>query len=181
MRVFSLCVSILSRALSVSLSILSLLYSLSSLCLSVSLSLCLSVSLSLSPPLPLSSSFSTLALSLSLFFPPQVDLCVEVERELGVPDWLMARVHKRRFWYLHPSAIYPSLEAYIDATHAALVADVRVYQAEVATAEAAHRKRRREALKAERAAAPPRLRAPSRRARSQASLSEWNRASDSEY
>jgi hypothetical protein len=111
----------------------------------------------------------------------QVDLCVEVERELGVPDWLMARVHKRRFWYLHPSVMYPSLEAYIDPTHAALVADVRVYQAEVATAESAHRKRRREALKAERAAAPPRLRAPSRRARSQASLSEWNRASDSEY
>ena len=70
----------------------------------------------------------------------QVDLCVEVERELGVPDWLMARVHKRRFWYLHPSAIYPSLEAYIDVTHAALVADVRVYQAEVAAFEAAHRK-----------------------------------------
>jgi hypothetical protein len=56
--------------------------------------------------------------------------------------------------YLHPSVLYPSLEAYIDATHAALVADVRVYQAEVATAEAAHRKRRREELKAERAAEP---------------------------
>jgi hypothetical protein len=97
----------------------------------------------------------------------QVDLCVEVERELGVPGWLMARVHKRRFWYLYPSAIYPSLEAYIDATHAALVADVRAYQAEVAAAEAAHpsRKRRREELKAERAAEPPRRRAPSRRAR----------------
>jgi hypothetical protein len=88
----------------------------------------------------------------------QVDMCVEVERELDVPDWLMARVHKRRFWsrYLHPSAIYPSLEAYIDATHAALVADVRVNQAEVAATEAAHRKRRREELKA----IPPGRRAP---------------------
>ncbi len=45
--------------------------------------------------------------------------------------------------------IYPSLEAYIDATRAALVADVHAYQAEVAAFEAAHRKRRREALKAE--------------------------------
>ena len=44
--------------------------------------------------------------------------------------------------------IYPSLEAYIDATRAALVADVHAYQAEVAAFEAAHRKRRREALKA---------------------------------
>ena len=37
----------------------------------------------------------------------QVDMCVELERELGVPDWLMARVHKMRRWYLHPSVIYP--------------------------------------------------------------------------
>ena len=74
----------------------------------------------------------------------QVDMCVELERELGVPDWLMARVHKMRRWYLLPSAIYPSLEAYTDAMRAALVADVRAYQAEVAAAEAAHRKRRRE-------------------------------------
>jgi hypothetical protein len=85
----------------------------------------------------------------------QVDLCVEVERYLGVPDWLMVRVHKRHFWYLHPSIMYPSLEAYIDATNAALVVDVCMYQAEVAAAEAAYSKRRREALKAERAAAPP--------------------------
>jgi hypothetical protein len=85
----------------------------------------------------------------------QADMRVELERELGVPDWLMARVHKMRRWYLHPSAIYPSLEAYTDAMRAALVADVRAYQAEVAAAEAAHRKRRREALKAERAAEPP--------------------------
>jgi hypothetical protein len=85
----------------------------------------------------------------------QADMRVELERELGVPDWLMARVHKRGLWYLHPSAIYPSLEAYVATTRAALVADVRAFQAEVAAAEAAHRKRRREALKAERAAEPP--------------------------
>ena len=66
----------------------------------------------------------------------------------------MARVHKMRRWYLHPSAIYPSLEAYIDATYATLAAYVRVYQAEVAAAEAAHRKPRRAELKAERASAP---------------------------
>jgi hypothetical protein len=85
----------------------------------------------------------------------QADLREEVGRERCVPDWLMVRVHSRRSWYLHPSAIYPSLEAYIDATRAALDADVRAYQAEVGAAEAAHRKRRREALKAERAVAPP--------------------------
>jgi hypothetical protein len=85
----------------------------------------------------------------------QVDLCAEVERELGVPDWLVARVHKRRPCYIHPSILYPTLEAYIDATHDVLVANVRAYQAEDAAFEAAHRKRRREALKAERAAAPP--------------------------
>ena len=62
----------------------------------------------------------------------QADMCVELERELGVPDWLMARVHKRGLWYLHPSAIYPSLEAYVATTRAALVADVRAFQAEVA-------------------------------------------------
>jgi hypothetical protein len=152
-----LCVCIYSLSRSFCPSVYSTLFyfTLSSLSVSFSLSLCLSVSLPLSPPLPLSSSFSTLALSLSLFFPPQVDLCVEVERELGVPDWLMARVHKRRFWYLHPSAIYPSLEAYIDATHAALVADVRVYQAEVAAAEAAHRKRRRRSSRPSAPLSPP--------------------------
>jgi hypothetical protein len=85
----------------------------------------------------------------------QADLREEVGRERCVPDWLMARVHARRNWYLCPnSAIYPSLEAYIDATRAALNADVLGYQAEVAASEA-HRKRRREALKAERAAAAP--------------------------
>ena len=92
----------------------------------------------------------------------QVDMCVELERELGVPDWLMARVHKMRRWYLHPSAIYPSLEAYTDAMRAALVADVRAYQAEVAVAQAAERKRRRAELKAERAAEPSSSSAPER-------------------
>jgi hypothetical protein len=85
----------------------------------------------------------------------EMDMCIEVERELGVPDWLMARVHARRNWYLLPDNSYESLEANIDATRAALVADVRAYQAEVAAAEAVHRKCRREALKAERAAAAP--------------------------
>ena len=85
----------------------------------------------------------------------QADLREEVGRERCVPDCLMARVHAHRNWYLRPnSAIYPSLEAYINATHAALVADVRVYQAEVAAAEAAHRKRRRAERKAERATEP---------------------------
>jgi hypothetical protein len=87
----------------------------------------------------------------------QADLREEVGRERCVPDWLMVSVHSRRNWYLqvHPSAIYLSLEAYIVATRAALDADVLAYQAEVSAAEDAHRKRRREALKAERAAAPP--------------------------
>jgi hypothetical protein len=86
----------------------------------------------------------------------QVDMCVKLEHELGVPDSLMARVHARRNWYLLPNNSYERLEAYIDATRgAALVADVRVYQAEVAAAKAAHRKRRSEELKAERAAEPP--------------------------
>jgi hypothetical protein len=85
----------------------------------------------------------------------QVDMCVELEHELDVPDWLMTRVHKHLRWYLQPSAIYPSLEAYIDAMHATLVADVRTHQAEVAAAQAAHREPCREELKAERAAEPP--------------------------
>jgi hypothetical protein len=70
-----------------------------------------------------------------------------VSIELRVDDALMARV------------IYPSLEAYIDASRAALIADVHAYQAEVTAAEAAHRKRRRDRkrqrkeLKADRAEA----------------------------
>jgi hypothetical protein len=86
----------------------------------------------------------------------QADVCIEVGRERCVPDWLMARVHGRRNWYLIPSvSTYPTIGNYIDATRAALDADVRAYQAEDAAFEAAHCKRRREALKAERAAAAP--------------------------
>jgi hypothetical protein len=53
----------------------------------------------------------------------QAELCVELSIELRVDDLLMARVHGRR---THPSAraIYPSLEAYIDASRAALIADM---------------------------------------------------------
>jgi hypothetical protein len=81
---------------------------------------------------------------------------VEIEREFRVPEGMMRRVHARRNWYLLPDNSYKSLEAYIDATRAALVADLHAYQAEVAAAEAAHRERRRKVLKAERAfAAPP--------------------------
>jgi hypothetical protein len=90
-------------------------------------------------------------------FNPQAeaDLRAEVERELGMPDWLVARVHQRRSCYVHASILFPTLEAYIDATRDVFIANVRAYQAEVAAFEAAHRKRRSEALKAERAAAPP--------------------------
>jgi hypothetical protein len=79
-----------------------------------------------------------------------LDMCMEIERELRVPEGVMLRVHARRNWYLLPDNSYESLEAYIDATRAALVADVRAYQAEVAAFEVAHSKRRSEALKAER-------------------------------
>ena len=86
----------------------------------------------------------------------QIDMCVEVQGILdNVDDALMTRVLKRRGWYLVPNAsTYPTLEAYIDASYAALVADVCAYKAEVAAAGAAHRKRRRAELKAERAAEP---------------------------
>ena len=84
-----------------------------------------------------------------------LDMCVEIEREFRVPEGVMRRVHARRNWYILPDNSYESLEAYIDATRAALVADLHAYQAEVAAFEAAHRKRRREALRAERAAEPP--------------------------
>ena len=86
----------------------------------------------------------------------QAELREEVGRARGVPDWLLARVHRGRRWYLIPNvSAHPTLAAYIDATRAALDADVRAYQAEVAASEVAHRQRRREALKAERAAAAP--------------------------
>ena len=86
----------------------------------------------------------------------QTEMCVEVEGILdGVDDALMTRVLRRRCWYLVPDAdLYPTLEAYIDAFYDALRADVRAYQAEVAAAEAAHRKHSRAELKAERAVEP---------------------------
>ena len=86
----------------------------------------------------------------------QMDMCVEVEGILDdVDDALMTRVPWRRGWYLFPDvSTYPSLQVYIDASYAALAADVRAYKAEVAAAEAAHRKRRRAELKAERAVEP---------------------------
>jgi hypothetical protein len=85
------------------------------------------------------------------------EMCVEVEGILdGVDDALMTRVLRRRGWYLVPNlSTYPTLQAYIDASYAALAADVRAYQVEVAAAQAAERKRRRAELKAERAAEPP--------------------------
>jgi hypothetical protein len=93
----------------------------------------------------------------------QIEMCVEVEGILdGVDDALMTRVLRRRGWYLVPDASYPSLQAYIDASYAALAADVRAYQAEVAAAQAAERKRRRAELKAERAAELPSSSAPER-------------------
>jgi hypothetical protein len=87
----------------------------------------------------------------------QIEMCVEVEGILdGVDDALMTRVLRRHGWYLVPNvSTYPTLQAYIDASYAALAADVRTYQAEVAAAQAAERKRRRAELKAERAAEPP--------------------------
>jgi hypothetical protein len=85
-----------------------------------------------------------------------MDLREEAGRERCVPDWLLVRVHSRSNWYLVPNvSTYPTIADYIDATRAALDADVLAYQAEVATAENAQSKRRREALKAERAAAAP--------------------------
>ena len=86
----------------------------------------------------------------------QIEMCVEVEGILdGVDDALMTRVLRRRGWYLVPNvSTFPTLQAYINASYAALAADVRTYQAEVAAAEAAHRKRRRAELKAERANEP---------------------------
>jgi hypothetical protein len=55
--------------------------------------------------------------------------------------------------YLTPDDSYASLEAYIDATHTVLAADLSIYLAEVAAEEAEGRKRRRAELKAESAAA----------------------------
>ena len=56
----------------------------------------------------------------------QAELREEVGRARGVPDWLLARVHRGRKWYLIPNvSAHPTLAAYIDATRAALDADVR--------------------------------------------------------
>ena len=88
-------------------------------------------------------------------FHGHADRYAALQRTLGVDDAVMKRVLRRYNWYLDPDTSYPTLQAYIDATHAALTADVSAYQAEVAAAEAAHRKRRRAELKAERAAEPP--------------------------
>jgi hypothetical protein len=93
----------------------------------------------------------------------------EVGRELGVPDWLVARAHQRHPTYIHVSILFPTLEAYINATRDVFIANVRAYHAEVAAFEAAHRKRRREALKAA-PPAPERVQPPraSKRARASA-------------
>ena len=86
----------------------------------------------------------------------QAELRKEVGRARGAPNWQLAHVHRSRDWYLTPNvSAHPTLAAYIDATRAALDADVPAYQAKDAAFEAAHRQRRREALKAERAAAAP--------------------------
>jgi hypothetical protein len=69
----------------------------------------------------------------------------------------MARVLKRRGWYLIPDDSYPSLQAYIDVSYEPLAAEVCAYQAEVAAAEAAHHKPRPAALKAVQADARRRL------------------------
>jgi hypothetical protein len=89
----------------------------------------------------------------------QIDMCAELEEHPSFPDGVMRRVHERRNWYLAPDDSYASLETYIDATCAALTADVRGYLAEEAAEEAARRKRRRAELKAERAAEPTPARA----------------------
>jgi hypothetical protein len=88
-------------------------------------------------------------------FNRQADMYAALQHTLDVDDALMARVHKRGRWYLIPDNFYLDLQAYIDATHAALVADVRAYQAEDTTFEAAHSRHSSKELKAERTAGPP--------------------------
>jgi hypothetical protein len=71
----------------------------------------------------------------------QIDMCAELEEHpSSLPDGVMRRVHERRSWYLAPDDSYASLEAYTDATYAALTAYVRVY---LPAEEAGRRKRRR--------------------------------------
>ena len=68
----------------------------------------------------------------------QAELRAEVGRALGVDDAFMARV---RHYPIHANILFPTLAAYIDATRAVYVANVRAYQAKVAAAEAAERAR----------------------------------------
>jgi hypothetical protein len=68
----------------------------------------------------------------------QAELRAEVGRALGVDDAFMARV---RHYPIHANIQFPTLAAYIDATRAIYIANVRAYQAEVAAAEAAERAR----------------------------------------
>ena len=68
----------------------------------------------------------------------QAELRAEVGRALGVDDAFMARV---RHYPIHANILFPTLAAYIDATRAVYIANVRAYQAEVAAAEAAERAR----------------------------------------
>ena len=76
-------------------------------------------------------------------FHRQTDMYAALQRTLGVDDALMARVHRRGRWYLIPdAALYPTLQACIDATLAELAADVRSYQGEVAFAERNNKRRR---------------------------------------
>ena len=70
-------------------------------------------------------------------------MCLALCKELDVPDWLVARVHARRRWYLIPDVAYWSLAEYVAASRAALAADVRAYQIEVARL-AQRKERRRE-------------------------------------
>jgi hypothetical protein len=91
----------------------------------------------------------------------QIVMCVLEVQGIsdGVDDVLMARVLKRRGWYLVPDDSYPSLQAYIDASYAALAADVRASPPRPPTASVAALSSRPSAPP------PPRRSAPSPRAR----------------
>ena len=72
----------------------------------------------------------------------QAEMRAEVGRALGVDDAFMARVQKwHRHYPIHANIQFPTLAAYIDATRADYIANVRAYQATVAAAEAAERAR----------------------------------------
>ena len=64
-------------------------------------------------------------------------MCDALARALRVPLWLA-----RPFW-IRPSASFPSLDAYIDATRDALVKALRAYECEAEACEAALRTHRR--------------------------------------